>query len=185
MAHMDHIYVPHFLFACGLSHDRPKEAVWLAKSGVRLMGRGHDGVPYGRARAIILYLASHSAQSGRRISGSLDEICAMFGVDWSNDNLEQHFRRILDCEYRYVVASCICGEKDCHQALLLDVIRHAHYCATSRTFVIELGDALMVRSLDGGFPCPMQPVRILIQAERLQTAGSLPLVSVEACPSGS
>lgn len=158
--------VPRFLLSCSFDHHRPKRNVWRSKSGIRIASRKKYGVPYGRARAILLCLVQMAAVSGRRIRGSLRDIRDILGVDWSLDILEKHLQRIIHSRYDRVLA-CSCSMPNCNRAEMLEVIKARHYCARTRTFDFEIGGELL-GSEGKGIPCRKDVVMALIQAEQFQ-----------------
>ena len=162
---MKHIQIPRFVLLCGLGFKQPENGIWCAKSGLRLTGIGDHGAPFGRARAVLLYLARKGAGSGRVIRGTLDEIRTMFGVqgDWRVDNLDRHFQRVVDCAYQHIDD----GRRGRRRVRTLDVIRRVDYRLDSKTFEIELGDELMPDNRDS-FECPLHLIRALVQAGQFQ-----------------
>ena len=168
---MGHIVVPHLFFSLGLSHSQPKQGVWRSKSGIRLRAIGTHGPPFGRARAILLYLTQKSAESGRVVRGSLDDVRATFGPAWQMSNLAGHLHRVIDCSYARAHSSRPCCRSRCEVARPLDVIRQAHYCRQTHTFELELGDELFPTK-ETSFRCPVEHtawIQTLIRNDRFQT----------------
>jgi len=164
---MRQLLVPRFLLLCGLTHRRPRDRLWRSKAGLQLTGFGPHGFPFGRARVILLYLANKAAQSGRWVFGTLGDIRAMFRVDWSLDNLEQHLLRTIECLYTQVDVTCERCAPCRWPRGTLDVIRWAHYCETDCSFELELGDELIPNARNS-FTCPMEPAATLIRERHLQ-----------------
>ena len=92
---MNHLAAPWLLLECGLSHDRPKSGIWISKAGIRLTAIGKHGAPFGRARAVWMYLATKANQSGSTVEVSLSEMAEWFGGKGRTN--KEHLRRLAEC----------------------------------------------------------------------------------------
>ena len=164
---MGHIRVPRLILLCGFEYDRPGEVVWCAKSRVRLTAYAGHGVPFGRSRAILLFLAQKAAISGRFVRGSLYEIRDTFNPKWRIENLEKHMLRVINCVYERIEPHCSHVGHKCDRRRELDVFRQKSYCSRSKTFKFEIGDDLLANE-HNSFPCSWKRVARLVGSEQYQ-----------------
>ena len=164
---MRQLLVPRFLLFCGLKRRAPLDRVWHCPSGIQVTGFGRHGPPFGRSRAIFLFLANQTAESGPAFRATFDDIAAMLGVTWRRCTFEEHFLRVVESTYQPGEPACGLCRVPPWSRRSLDVIRRAHYCEADGFFQIEVGDELVPHA-HNSFTCPLGPVTELLQAGRLQ-----------------
>ena len=156
--------IPHLYLQWGLSHHEPKEHTWHAGSGVQVFGHPDHGVPFLRARVILLYLATLVIEEDSEfITGSLDDLVERFGVSWPMENVEKHFLRVINARFR-CGDRCVCAPALCRQ--LQSVAGRIDYRPETHEFRLVMSRDFL-RTVLKGIECPVDPVRGLVQADQL------------------
>ncbi len=157
---MQTIVVPRVYMYWGMSHRAPKRCEWHARSGLRLKGHHGHGIPFHRARAVLLYLGDKVLEQGRAVTGTLAEIVDLFDIGWPVANLEKHFLSVVYGKYECSEGLCVCRPMPCTR--IHRVAHDARYCHQNQAFrlLISLG---FYRSVLRGVRCPLEPVAALIR----------------------
>ena len=156
--------IPQLILHWGLPHRAPKGLTWAGSSGVTVQGHPDHGLPYLRARAILIYLATKQCVEGDSFSGSLAEINEWFDIDWPLKNLEHHFLRVV-----HAVSGCTdrcpCDHGRC-QGQENRVAYWVNYDRKAHRFDIVLTEQFR-HSMERGVWSPCAPVRRLVQTDQM------------------
>ena len=154
----DQLAAPWLMLECGLSHDRPRSGIWIGKAGLRLVAIGQRGAPFGRARAIWMYLATKARAnlSGSTVEISLAEITDVFGGKPRTN--KEHLRRLADCHFERIDPV---GRTRSRRQRLIEVIN-----ARGSTFTLSLY-ADFLQSARQAIRCPNGLVASFIRANKL------------------
>ena len=148
-----------------LPHRRPKGETWQSSSGVEVYAEHGFGLPYLRARAILVFIATRMIEANSRmIMGSLDEINERFGTRWPISNLKDHFLRVVHSEYSCPAYDCVCPKNAC-------VGRHplaaqVNFNFQNNTFMFEASDNFHY-SVFAGLTGSREQVMQLLQLDQL------------------
>ena len=166
---MESVRVPQSLLDLAMSPRRqPRNNVWITGSGVIVTGDGRYGVPFGRTRVILLFLAAKAAEMGSVIDGRLDEIADMFQLGWRHETLQMHFMRCIRCNVSRVDTmdpANACCEQHLFGTERVDLFETAHYCEQTRRFRVVCSQWFVEQARDA-ILCPLDTVRTIIWAER-------------------
>lgn len=154
----DQLAAPWLMLECGLSHDRPKSGIWISKARVRLVAIGQRGAPFGRARAIWMYLATKARAnlSGSTVEISLSEMTDVFGGKPRTN--KEHLRRLADCHFQRLDPE---KPTRTRRQRLLEIIN-----ARGSSFTISLY-ADFVNSARQAIQCPTGLVASFVRANKL------------------
>jgi hypothetical protein len=156
--------IPRLYLEWGLSHHEPKAHTWHAGSGVQVFGQPDHGVPFLRARVILLYLSTLVRdEDSEFITGSLDDMLERFGLSWPMENAEKHFLRVIHARFR-CGDRCVCAPARCRQ--LQSVASRIHYCPDTHAFRLVVSRDFF-RSAMKGIPLPVSVAQQLSQDDQL------------------
>ena len=137
---------------------------YRAQSGLLLHAHKDHGLPFLRARVILIYLATRASREGESFAGSLADINRWFDIDWPMDNLQEHFLRVVHTEVSCPEGGCLCAPEPCYGRT---PVAHAiAYNSDDHRFRVTLSRGFM-RMVHRGNHTPAAPILRLVQLDQL------------------